>query len=574
MASTACFLCSRRPAEENVPCPSPKIVHSSFTPDTACVSRCSLDLVAVNAAVRRCDEEIVILRNLLMTHQNTRKQLQERAAQYRSVMSPIRRLPKELLVKIFSHSITDYFRVGRFGDDGLINEPSTLPIFILLSVCSKWRTVILSTGALWAQFQCKVTKAVERGGIGFKCLEMHLERSRDAALSFCIVGDSILPGHPLFRRLLEEKRRWKHVALQCKEIALRGWDLPPHSFPCLSRFEVDSTVILDEDENDVVPQLSFATDRLRFLDVSPTLLGQASFCFDKLTSLVVSHYTASATVARCLFACSSAVYLEYIEFWQGSGDDDEDDFDYKAFHEGGSVRKTLNVKAMTMVVAPESRGVLLKLLSTCFSLPDLHTFKLGKLGDVYRSALNPVLSSTVTFLDEAATNVKSLSIHGLSSSSAQYLRIMRATPLLEELSLTFTERGDIKRTVLEELTVSAFGTIPVLLPLLRAVNFNFDDYEGAKFMGVLIDMVSSRDGSAPSLDVATLENVVVEFTEASRSRDAATLLRSVAPPAYGLRWIDWKSFSLLKEGCKQRWAEVANPSYTSLQQRSYLETTQ
>ncbi len=201
MASTACFLCSKRPAEENVPCPSPKIVHSSFTPDTAYVSQCALDLIAVNAAVRRCDEDIVILRDLLTSHQNTRKQLQERAAQYHSIMSPIRRLPKELLVKIFSHCIFDYFRLGRqLGDQGIINDPSTLPIFTLLCVCSKWRSVILSTGALWAQFECKLDSATQSGGIGSKCLEMHLERSGDAPLSFLAHGEALLPSHTLICR--------------------------------------------------------------------------------------------------------------------------------------------------------------------------------------------------------------------------------------------------------------------------------------------------------------------------------------------------------------------------------------
>ncbi len=568
MASTACFLCSRRPAEENVPRPSPNFVHSSYTPDTACASQCALDLVAVNAAVRRCDEEIVILRNLLMCHQNTRKQLQERAAQYRSIMSPIRRLPKELLVKIFSHCILDYFRFGRYlGDEGVINDPSTLPIFTLLRVCSKWRSVILSTGALWAQFECKLDSAMHSGGIGLKCLEMHLERSGDAPLSFLVHGKALLPSHMLIRRLLQEKQRWMYVSFECKQISMQGWDIPPGSFPCLRRFDLASSTVIDEAQ-DATILIDFSTQSMRYLYISPRILMHAIFPFNNLTTLVISNYRSSALVAKCLFEGCTAKNLEELEIWQGRGsddDDDDDEFDYGSL----TSRMTLNIKALTIILTNNgSQGVILELLSACFCLPRLHSFKLTQRELLDTATLSATLNMTVGFLD-TVDNLKSFSIYGIPLTDADVLQLLNKTPLLEEVLLTFVGEGSGPE-VLKHLTLSPGAPfVKPALPLLRGVNFYFEHGDNPLIVA-LLDMLCSRlpcdahSDAAELSEVPSLENIFIDFEDRSYSNDAARFIRYAASSAYILRWLDVQAFSLLKAGCKYRWTYAAGPAHPTI----------
>ncbi|KAF9023591.1 hypothetical protein BDZ89DRAFT_923598, partial [Hymenopellis radicata] len=129
--------------------PSPDLVHSAFAPDATQLSQCGLELEAVNLAARKCDEEIIILRKLLSAQINKRHQLHERSVHYHSIMSPIRRLPKEILIELFSRCLKDYFRLCAVGTYGLLNEPAELPIMTLLRVCSHWRSIILATPALW-----------------------------------------------------------------------------------------------------------------------------------------------------------------------------------------------------------------------------------------------------------------------------------------------------------------------------------------------------------------------------------------------------------------------------------------
>ncbi|KAF9023576.1 hypothetical protein BDZ89DRAFT_1069736 [Hymenopellis radicata] len=341
---------------------------------SADADNCTVDLKAVNRAARECDEEIAILRDRLAARLNRRDELRVRASHYRSILSPIRRLPKELLIEIFSGCLTDYFRTVEVGTYGWLNEPSKLPIMRLLRVCSHWCHIILSTGSLWSQFQCRVDDTFENGGIGWACLEMHLERSQDCPLSFLIWGDAILPAHSLLHRLLQETRRWRHVSFSCDAISLRSWGNSLATLPCLRMLHIESTNILDDGEE--VSSIEFPSNSLLYLDISPTILHRVVVAFKHLRYLGLSHYSSTAQLFECL---CNATHVEFIEFWQGRGRDDEDDFNYTEFRENSGSRKTLGLQAMTLFISSfVCQGALLNLLSTCFHMPHLHTFKLGK----------------------------------------------------------------------------------------------------------------------------------------------------------------------------------------------------
>lgn len=63
---------------------------------------------------------------------------------YRTIMAPHRKLPNELLSKIFIHCVADVLIIPPGHRD---------PLWTLIHVCSKWRQVALGTPSLWNQLQ-------------------------------------------------------------------------------------------------------------------------------------------------------------------------------------------------------------------------------------------------------------------------------------------------------------------------------------------------------------------------------------------------------------------------------------
>lgn len=569
--SATCFLCKRNSTDttisDKVPVVSPEYLHSSFSPTPLQSKQCSDDLKLVHAAVRECEKETAALRDVLTLYQTKMNDLRARVSQYRSVLSPIRRLPKELLVEIFSHC-TPHPYVGRFGSCGVLNTPFSIPIIHMSRVCSWWRRLILSTGTLWASFECTLNEAMSTGGIGLKCLDVHLERSGDALLSFQIKGDLILPGHSLVRRLLDEKRRWMHVSFNCRDFSLPGWELAPGGLPNLKEIWIDSTVVVDaEPEGDILPLVEIAAPSLRYLDLSPALTRQVIFPFERITHLILNHYSSSAELFKTLSSACASLNLEYLELYQGRGGDDDDDFDYAEFHAGVRHRKVLTAKALLLIVSDDALGVILTLLTHCFTLPLLHTFKVGRREPIDAATTSHIVGRSVAFL-ETVTHLKSLAVHGIPVDDSQILRIINRTPQLEELSLTFEPgHGPL---LLKELTIISTQTMArPALPALRGVNFFFN-YSSQEVTDALTGMLTSRLESESS-DTAEIDNIIIECEDARCTREVAMQIRTTASANFQFRWMGDKSFSLLKTGHRHRWTDVAELHYITLFNLSTFE---
>ncbi|PBK64120.1 hypothetical protein ARMSODRAFT_918601 [Armillaria solidipes] len=101
----------------------------------------------LEAKLSECDSEISALETTLLLLRNARNDLKHSLLAHRSLVSPIRRLPIEILQAIFRDACDiDIFPYEpTYGD--LVTTSKT-PLR-LSSVCSHWRSVCLSTSELW-----------------------------------------------------------------------------------------------------------------------------------------------------------------------------------------------------------------------------------------------------------------------------------------------------------------------------------------------------------------------------------------------------------------------------------------
>ncbi|KAF8978877.1 hypothetical protein BDQ17DRAFT_1220727, partial [Cyathus striatus] len=114
-------------------------VRSDYYPDSSNRSAIQDSISSSEAPIRALEAEI-------SRFQLATTQLQSRLSNIRkfqkfqhSLLSPIRRLPDELLAEIFGYICSRRINVGRSRD----------PIWGLQQVCKRWQTVVASTPLLW-----------------------------------------------------------------------------------------------------------------------------------------------------------------------------------------------------------------------------------------------------------------------------------------------------------------------------------------------------------------------------------------------------------------------------------------
>ncbi|KAK1235266.1 hypothetical protein PQX77_001515 [Marasmius sp. AFHP31] len=116
--------------------------------------------------LRGCDAEINRLRIAMQSLENRKEGLKNTVERYRSLLSPIRRLPAEILAHIFSFACTR----NEIGSD----PP---PAFRLSMVCGHWRDVALSTAGLWSSLFILFVKWQNRFPALRRVVLMFMERS-------------------------------------------------------------------------------------------------------------------------------------------------------------------------------------------------------------------------------------------------------------------------------------------------------------------------------------------------------------------------------------------------------------
>ncbi|KAF9263882.1 hypothetical protein L218DRAFT_841500, partial [Marasmius fiardii PR-910] len=97
-------------------------------------------LVDAEADLKAYQDEINGLKTRLIVLETRRDSLKEVIGNYRSLLSPIRRMPSEILTRIFSLCC---------GTNDITHEKPPV-VMVLARVCGYWRKIVLTAPHLWS----------------------------------------------------------------------------------------------------------------------------------------------------------------------------------------------------------------------------------------------------------------------------------------------------------------------------------------------------------------------------------------------------------------------------------------
>ena len=298
-------------------------------PDSSEQDSITTTIAAIQIAL---DDTTSNISDLLMTLEKLRerqKLLQHRLASSKSLLSPIRKLPPDLLVEIFR--LFDFQTILFIGKHHWCEEfvdrkailrwnraGSSLP-----SVCSAWNTLIVNTASFWnrveLEFDCweHTTLLAESSESIEEMLYTVLERSQEAPLDVHINVHRLWPtASVVITPLLKEVHRWKYLrlvlptrqytdqGLECLESGLRTLETL-----VVSTTDGTSTAIQPVNYSNwfsVVPCLS----KVEYIDIPPGLL---KLPWKQASKLVVDNYCDSPP-EEYIEILKRATHLRTLEF--------------------------------------------------------------------------------------------------------------------------------------------------------------------------------------------------------------------------------------------------------------------
>ncbi|KAJ3982237.1 hypothetical protein F5890DRAFT_1373239, partial [Lentinula detonsa] len=131
----------------------------------------------------RCQKEIDRLEILCNTLIASKQLLQANQRLIHSILSPINKLPLDLLGNIFEYVCYDRNYISGYN-------LSNVPIIKISRVCYRWRSLVSSMPIMWSKFQCSENEY----GHSHNLLPLFLRRSHPCPIDFQLLDKNECEG--------------------------------------------------------------------------------------------------------------------------------------------------------------------------------------------------------------------------------------------------------------------------------------------------------------------------------------------------------------------------------------------
>ncbi|KAL0575859.1 hypothetical protein V5O48_006109 [Marasmius crinis-equi] len=456
--------------------------------------------------IQRADHDIKLFDNCIERLRERQAALQHDIAQYSSLLSPIRKLPAEILRRILGYACT--------ADHSSVDPTIPTFAFRLSSVCSRWREVALHSPELWATLSLSSTTGA------VVPVRLALSRSQQIPLCFrvCEGWDETRDGEEVFNAMVQHAPRWlvadfneENPDILCQ---LRAVDKIPilESIACTSWKAED--IFYDSPLSDLL-SLKELGYRFEYCTLGPDSLEIFPWANIRHLDMDFDGDNSPATVFECLGLGHSIQSLAYCGIAAFDGLTPTNPY---TSQDEARVPVTSNLHTLTFRLQNEKGFYpLLQDFLRGLTLPNLtnltirfeedansrQTEGFGFLEEWPRSVLRG-------FLDRSGCTLTSLVLEGMPLADTHVLALLNLTPSLQSFTLSelwasvpadyskatpLRLHKTVTRTLLQRLDAPAFAPdaftaqhplLPKLKYLKLAVQSHFDSDQ------VFVEMIRSR----------------------------------------------------------------------------------
>ena len=381
--------------------------------------------VGLNGLLLDAEKELDDLPNL------ERDDLQRLIQCAKSLIAPIRRLPPEILTEIFVH----------YATENEIGAHTHIPGLTLAAVSSHWRSMSLTTPALWTTI--RITPAYSYyHAYHMTLLHDILTRSSNHPLNICIVFCPLdtfrrlassptinFPTlHPAAVLLFGHVARWNTF-----QVIDFGYGLRRHSIvndlasirgrlTRLSAFDCC-------DAGDEFSSLFEGATSLHSLSVSHLAFSRSSYPWGQITEFTVSNSETSQIVqalARMdkLNTLNVHYYIKYPE-WNL--------LDHHTVHP--------NLNNLNIIIQRDFDQALLENLLNMLTLPNLRSLRMSIIDPFGTMGMSMSLLSLVPLMERSTPPLTHLSLSRIRIPAEQLLGLLQSIPTLQELEIMEPSQG-------------------------------------------------------------------------------------------------------------------------------------
>ncbi|KAK7049396.1 hypothetical protein VNI00_005997 [Paramarasmius palmivorus] len=232
-------------------------------------------LIDAETEMRHYQNEIDNFKSKIVLRENKRSHLSKKMAKYRSLLSPVHKMPPEVLGNVFAFACEEQTVSFR---------PDHIPQPLLLSaVCGRWREVAVATPFLWTSININFAawEKVEHYRHLLQQTQLFLERSKISPLHIYLNFNYKLPRDDAVSTLtvlVSHSNRWQRLILagvtqDCLRQAVFS-PLEQYGLPMLVHLDVSGLTDQDTEDADFVCQLfahcpSLTSLRMKNDEVNP-----------------------------------------------------------------------------------------------------------------------------------------------------------------------------------------------------------------------------------------------------------------------------------------------------------------
>ncbi|KAE9400070.1 hypothetical protein BT96DRAFT_857764 [Gymnopus androsaceus JB14] len=449
----------------------------------------ALDTQSVNEMILLCDmdledyqAEVIHLQSRIRFIQEQQTRLRVCQARLRSLTSPGRRLPNEILASIFDYACE--WNVLQESPSSGTQAPCSsiityLPALSLSSICTRWRSVAKSSPSLWSRLKLEITS--ERKPKAFiATVDLFLARSGQYPLSITLeISRRLQEQSPLVLELLMRHcHRWRTFQY------ISGWRIsnfleyePTRHFAILKSLDIETRF------GNVLPlELNIFRNAPQLREVivyglDGPQLSQIHLPFSQVTNIRIN---ACGEVDDVLHRCPNIASLQL-------RDDKSSGMAMLSLP-----HRTLNAVEVVTVVEDTHR-VLAETL-TSFTFPTLHELRVLGNPNRYEDQWPRLFAA---FLSRSSCTITTLVISTVMTSDTGLVSVLQLLPTLVtfEISDHTIPRfcSPITSNFISSLNISAQSTLVHFTPLIPKLHYLVLDFGGTDFDDVaFIDMISSR----------------------------------------------------------------------------------